>query len=231
MKFLRPIFGILDKEKVIYTSLYSLFYISLTSATLSVLDVHNFKAFGINFTFTVGLIFFPLTFVISNFIQDRYNIQIANTVVLVALASDGILMLMLHIMSSLGDSQASYTVYNPLFKVWCISAFSITISCFFNNIIFKYIRRHFSKGFFGALISILTSSTMAEIILTCISLPLILTMSSEVSNVVSAIIFNLVYKLTFTSVASFIIALIKAYIEYTNEKIDLYRKQIGQSSI
>lgn len=219
MNYLKFIFGKIDNDKLIYTSLYSLFFISLTSATLSVLDVYNFFFLDLEITFTTGLLFFPLTFVISNLIQDRYNIQTANTVVLVALFSDGVLMLMLKITSILGSSDQYFFVYSPLFKVWCISFFSIIVSCFINNVIFKKLRIYFSKGFIGAFISILTSSVTAEILLTCISLPMILSLSSNVKNTLSAIILNFAYKIIFTFIASVLIAFVKAYLEYKKTSI------------
>ncbi len=235
MRYFRLIFGVVDRERMLYTMLYSLFFISLTSATLSVLDVRNFEFEGYSLSFAVGLLFFPLTFVISNFIQDRYDIRTANTVVFTALVADGALMLMLYITSSLGESQSSYVVYSPLIRVWSISFFSIIISCIFNNIIFKYVRKHFKRGFWGAFVSILTSSTMAEIILTCISLPLILSMSTDVANTTSVVVFNLAYKLLFTAVASVIVAFIKSNIEYraslVEERKALYRESIGQSPV
>ncbi|MBK2124555.1 VUT family protein [Fangia hongkongensis] len=235
MRYFRLIFGVVDRERMLYTMLYSLFFISLTSATLSVLDVRNFEFEGYSLSFAVGLLFFPLTFVISNFIQDRYDIRTANTVVFTALVADGALMLMLYITSSLGESQSSYAVYSPLIRVWSISFFSIIISCIFNNIIFKYVRKHFKRGFWGAFVSILTSSTMAEIILTCISLPLILSMSQNVSSLSSVMLLNLVYKFSFTGVASIIVAFIKTHIEYKRDFIEnkksLYVAEVSKQSI
>jgi uncharacterized PurR-regulated membrane protein YhhQ (DUF165 family) len=210
------VFGVISKERLKYTILYSLFMVSLTSATIGIRDVHNFVMFGIHLTFTVGVIFFPLTFVISNIIQEEYDIDTANTVVFSALLTDLIMVSMLYLIAFFGDSKSYHSIFGPLPYVWMVSFISILISCFINNAIFKKIRNHFNVGFVGILVSILTSSIVAETILPIIALPFLLAGKNNI-YLFSAIALAFGYKLVVTAIASFLVAIVKGAFQYRSQ--------------
>ncbi|MBX9702945.1 MAG: VUT family protein [Rickettsiales bacterium] len=215
---IRRLFGVINEELLKYTVLFIMFFVSLTVTTISILNVYNLNFMGSSITVAPGIIFFPLTFIISNIIQEEYNQEVANTVVFTALWADGIMVSMLCFIGILGENQKYYDVFTPLPKVWTISCTAIIISSFLNNAIFKKIRQKLNKGFMGLFISIMTSSVSAETILSCLALPSILMLHEHATNRFSAVILVLGYKILFSVLAAIIYAFVKTILQYKNNE-------------
>ncbi|WP_407712575.1 VUT family protein [Citrobacter koseri] len=88
-----------------------LFTIILCCTTLFFFD-HKELAYGEHaIHFSVGLIVFPLTFTISNVLQDRYGKLYANTVTRYAFICDLVLVSIAYILCNIGDRNDYFSVY------------------------------------------------------------------------------------------------------------------------
>lgn len=177
-----------------------LFCIILCSSTLFFFDKKSFHLFGVPIVMSVGLIFFPLTFTITNLIQHRYGRLFANTVVRYGFIADAILVTIGYILIHVGDRQDYFSVYHQIPSIMIATFFFVWMSNFLNVNIFEKMKN--SPSF----VKFFVASAVAETSVSAISVPLLMFENHLHGNAIYSVLFIAAYKMTVTFVMAVIIS-------------------------
>ena len=120
-KLMYFLFGEVDPKVIPDLGLTLTFFISLFSATCFFFDARMITVLGYQVHFPVGLIFFPLTYVISNIFQFRRGRQVANAMVACCFIADLFLVTMGWFIANIGDRKDFYTVFCTLYLPYQLS--------------------------------------------------------------------------------------------------------------
>lgn len=208
----RYLFGELDYSKVKEISLALAFFICLFSATCFFFDAHQLQLFGHYIHFPVGLLFFPATYVISNIIQHQFGRKVANTVVACSFIADLFLVAMSWIISYMGDRADYFTVFKDLPIIMMATFIFLTVSSAINIIIFEKLDRIRKTSIFGFFIGFFTSITVAELVVSSMSMPLLFYKQGFNTNVYLTIFITVSYKVLFNLLSTIL------YVLYTSKK-------------
>ncbi|RYV04136.1 hypothetical protein SOPP22_01675 [Shewanella sp. OPT22] len=197
---LNKLFGETQSEhgRVIYPILFT---ILLTSTTFFFFDYRTVHIFGNELHFSVGLIFFPLTFSISNMMQYRYGMLFANTAVRYGFLGDLLFVGIAWLLSHLGERQDYLSVYRELPTIMTLTFFFVWLSNAINFKLFSIMNgkvHHFFSFFVSCLI--------AECSVSFISVPLMMYQNHLNSSQFLSIAFIVGYKVVATLVLSSVMA-------------------------
>ncbi|MCF6777285.1 VUT family protein [Thiotrichales bacterium 19X7-9] len=196
------LFGEIEKKKFVEFFLCLLFFISLFSATCFFFDHKELNIWDYKINFPVGLLFFPLTFVISNIIQDFYGKKTANTVVACSFIADILLVAISLIIASVGDRNDYYTVFKDLPTIMGATLIFLAVSSSFNIFIYGKIKKICSSSVLGMAISFFGSTTAAEILTSSMSMPLLFYKEGISGSILLSISVIVIYKLSFNFIAT-----------------------------
>ncbi len=130
---LTKLFGKTQKDHWIF--IYPIaFTIFLTSTTFFFFDYKSILLFGHELHFSVGLLFFPVTFSISNMMQYRYGVLFANTAVRYGFLGDLCFVIIAWLLSHIGERLDYLSVYDEIPTIMLMTFFFVWLS---NTINFK----------------------------------------------------------------------------------------------
>jgi uncharacterized PurR-regulated membrane protein YhhQ (DUF165 family) len=93
------------------------YFISLFSTTCFFFDTHQFELFCSVQQLPIALTFFPLTFALSNVIQDKFGRRVANSLILTSFIFDTLLVFGGLFLAWIGDRADYWTVFNRPAKI------------------------------------------------------------------------------------------------------------------
>jgi uncharacterized PurR-regulated membrane protein YhhQ (DUF165 family) len=182
-------------------SLPIFFCIILTSTTLFFYDHMTIVLFRHNIHVSVGLIFFPFTFTITNIMQYKYGKIFANTAVRFSFIGDVLLVSIAFLLSSIGEREDYFSVYKEVPSIMIMTFFFVWLSNFINIKLFSSLENN-TSNFFRFFIS----SSVSEVSISCISIPMMFFKNSLTDNLIISILFISAYKIIVTMVLSLIIS-------------------------
>ncbi len=171
-KIISKIFITLNIEKFKEYCLVVGYFTSLFSATCFFFDAHQFKLFGLPQQLPIGLTFFPLTFALSNIIQDKFGVKAANSLVLTAFIFDTLLVFGGLFLAWIGDREDYWTVFRDMPSIMIATWFFLGIGSVFNIALYKYLGRKDPKNIFDMLVRFFITITATELLTSTISMPL-----------------------------------------------------------
>ncbi|MCF6768430.1 VUT family protein [Thiotrichales bacterium 19S11-10] len=211
------LFGEIDRYKTAEIFLSLLFFISLFTATCFFFDHRFIEIFGVEINFPVGLLFFPLTFVISNMTQDLFGRRAANTIVFCSFFADILLVSMSWVIANVGDRYDYYTVFNDLPIIMGATLVFLAISSAFNIFIYELLKKVRTTNIIGLGLSFFSSTTAAEILTSSMSMPLLFYKEGISGSILLSIGVIVAYKIIFNLVATLVYIMIfdkiKSYID------------------
>ncbi len=178
------------------------FFISLFSATCFFFDSHQVHIFGYAVHFPVGLLFFPLTYVVSNIVQDRSGRSAANTMVACSYGADIILVMMSWVIAHAGDRADYLSVFKDLPLIMGATFVFIAISSVINIVIFELLKEWRRRSTMGLFVSFFASITVAELAVSSMSMPLLFFKQGFSHQLGLTITLIVTYKLVFNAVAT-----------------------------
>lgn len=203
MKILDKIFGetIDDDHGRIFLPV--IFCIILSSTTLFFYNYKTLFVFGYPLHLSMGLIFFPLTFTLTNVMQEKYGKLFANTAVRYGFLSDAILIFLSYILSYYGERQDYYSVYKEPPMIMGMTFIFVWMSTFINTTVFEKLKLLNKSTFTRFFIS----STLAETSISTISIPMMMFNNGLKQGIFLSIFFIVFYKIFFTLILSTLIAI------------------------
>ena len=114
-----------DHWVIIYPIAFTIF---LTSTTFFFFDYKTIELFGYPLHLSVGLLFFPLTFSLSNLMQYRYGTLFANTVVRYGFLGDLCFVCIAWLLSHIGERQDYLSVYSEIPTIMLVTFFFVWLS-------------------------------------------------------------------------------------------------------
>lgn len=179
-----------------------LFTIILCCTTLFFFDHKEISVAGFTIHFSVGILVFPLTFTISNILQDKYGKLYANTVTRYAFICDLILVCIAYILCHFGDRSDYFTVFKQPPVIMGVTFFTIWMSNLINTFLFEKIKNSWKNTF--ALYSV--AAIVSESSISAISIPIMMFENNITGGAVITIAAVVSYKITFTLFCSMIIS-------------------------
>jgi uncharacterized PurR-regulated membrane protein YhhQ (DUF165 family) len=203
-------FNILDKlfgETIksetdrIYLPIY--FTITLCMTTVFFFDHDTFDLFGEPLHFSVGLVVFPLTFTLSNIIQDRYGRLFTNTVIRYAFLADCIFVFCGYALTYIGNREDYFSVFRQIPVIMLSTFFFVWLSNTINIVTFSILQNKKVNNF--AKYSV--AAIFAESSVSMISIPLMMYKNNLSGGALVSVIVVVFYKIAVTLLLSFIASL------------------------
>lgn len=179
-----------------------LFAIILCCTTLFFFDHREISVFGHAIHFSVGILVFPLTFTISNVLQDKYGKLYANTVTRYAFICDLILVCLAYVLCNLGDREDYFSVFKQPPVIMGVTFFTIWMSNLINTFLFDKIKRNLNNTF----VLYSAAAIVSETSISAISIPIMMFENNITGGAVITIAAVVAYKITFTLFCSVIIS-------------------------
>ncbi len=203
----------LDSYKFKEYSLILAYFTSFFSATCFFFDAHKIAIFGTIIQFPVGLVFFPLTFALSNIIQDKLGKNVANSLVLAGFIFNNLLVFGSYFLASIGDRLDYFTVFKDMTTIMISTWFFIGIASVFNILLYAYLQRIPSKNIIIRFLRFFISITATEILISTMSMPLLF----YKHGLQGSVCFTLLLVVTYKLVANLIIS--SLYGLFNNSKL------------
>lgn len=199
------VFGETIKTKHDKIFLPMLFTIILCTTTLFFFDHREIDLLGFTVHFSVGLLVFPLTFTISNILQDNYGKLYANTVTRYAFICDLILVSLAYALCRFGDREDYFTVYKQPLIIMGLTFFTVWMSNLINTFLFDKIKNKKWNAFF--LFSV--AAIISEPSISAISIPIMMVENNLTGGALVSIFIVVTYKISFTIICSLFISMRK----------------------
>lgn len=187
-----------DHWKFIYPIAFTIF---LTSTTFFFFDYRTIEVFGYPLHLSVGLLFFPVTFSLSNLMQYRYGVLFANTAVRYGFLGDLLFVMLAWLLSHIGERQDYLSVYNQIPTIMAMTFFFVWLS---NGINFKLFS--IMDGKVPPFFSFFAACLVAECSVSFISIPMMMYKNHLNSNEMLSIGFIVGYKVLATLILSALIS-------------------------
>ena len=187
-----------DHWVIIYPIAFTIF---LTSTTFFFFDYKTIELFGYPLHLSVGLLFFPLTFSLSNLMQYRYGTLFANTVVRYGFLGDLCFVCIAWLLSHIGDRQDYLSVYSEIPTIMLVTFFFVWLSNTINLKLFAIM-----DGKVHAFFSFFVACLIAECSVSFISIPIMMYENHLNSNQMLSIAFIVAYKVVASLLLSTIIS-------------------------
>ncbi|MGV3278024.1 VUT family protein [Rickettsiales bacterium LUAb2] len=200
-------------------SLVLAYFVCLFITTCFFFDAHKVEVLGYTIQLPIALTFFPLTFAISNIIQDKFGKVAATSLTFLAFTFDTLLVFGAVFLASIGDRSDYWTVFKDMPTIMVSTWLFMGVGSTVNILFYGYINKKPAKSTAIAMLRLFSAITLAEIITSSMSMPLlfykhglegslILTITISVAykvlaNIVITIVYGiLIKKNNFTSIKS-----------------------------
>lgn len=203
LKMLDKLFGETIKFETDKVYLPIFFTIILCMTTVFFFDHIRIDLLGETLHFSVGLIVFPLTFTLSNIIQDRYGRLFANTVVRYAFIIDCIFVFCGYALTYIGNREDYFSVFKEIPVIMVSTFFFVWLSNTINIVTFSTLQKKKVSDF--AKYSI--AAILAESSVSMISIPLMMYENNLSGGALLSVTVVVLYKITVTLLLSFIVSL------------------------
>jgi uncharacterized PurR-regulated membrane protein YhhQ (DUF165 family) len=203
IEVLNKIFGQTIEHDHARVYLPILFCIVLTSSTFFFFDYRSVDILSVKIHFSMGLIFFPMTFTLVNIIQELYGRLFANTVVRYGFLCDAFFVAIAWLLSHIGERADYLSVYDQLPTIMGMTFVFVWISNMLNTWIFEKLK--FRQCF--VFIRYFISSFVAETVISGISIPLMMRENNLNEGALVSILFIAIYKIAFTFLLSALVAM------------------------
>lgn len=179
-----------------------LFCIVLSSTTLLFFNHKTILIFGYPLHLSMGLIVFPLTFTLTNIMQELYGKLFANTAVRYGFLCDALLVFIAFVLSNLGERQDYFTVYKDPPTIMVMTFIFLWMSTLINTIMFEKLK-NWGKSTFARFF---ISSVLAETSISIISIPTMMWKNNLTDGAFLSVLFIVLYKVISTFILSVIIS-------------------------
>ncbi len=170
------------------------YFISLFSTTCFFFDTHQFELFGSVQQLPIALTFFPLTFALSNIIQDKFGRRVANTLILTSFIFDTLLVFGGLFLAWIGDRVDYWTVFKDMPSIMIATWLFFGIGSIFNIILYSYLKRREAKNVFDVVFRFFLSITATEILMSAMSMPFMFYKHGLSGSVLLTIAIGVTYK-------------------------------------
>lgn len=185
----------------IYLPLF--FTITLCITTMFFFDHVTFDLFGEPLHFSMGLIVFPLTFTLSNVIQDRYGRLFTNTVVRYAFLTDCILVFCGYALTYIGNREDYYSVFSEIPVIMTSTFFFVWLGNTINIVTFSILQNKKVNDF----VKYSIAAIFAESSISMISIPLMMYKNNLSGGALLSLLVVIFYKIAVTLLLSLIVSL------------------------
>lgn len=185
-----------DSNKLIEYSLVVGYFCSLFISTCFFFDSKKIEIFHIIIQFPIGLIFFPLTFGISNILQDIYGKLITNTVIATAFIFDTILVFGGLFLAWMGDRNDFWTVFKDIPNIMIATWLFLGIGSIFNITLYNYFKKTQPKNIFSLMLRFFITITSTEILTSTMSMPLMFYKHGLHGSIILTILAIVLYKIS-----------------------------------
>lgn len=203
IKLLDKLFGQTIKSEADKVYLPMFFTTTLCMTTIFFFDHISFNIFDEPIHFSVGLILFPLTFTLSNIIQDRYGRLFTNTVVRNAFISDCIFVFCGYALTYIGNRGDYFSVFSEIPVIMISTFFFVWLSNSINIVTFSFLQKKKVNDF----VKYSVAAILAESSVSMISIPLMMYKNKLSGGALVSIAIVVFYKIAVTLLLSFIVSL------------------------
>ena len=179
------------------------FTTTLCMTTVFFFDHVTFNLFGEPLHFSVGLVVFPLTFTLSNIIQDRHGRLFTNTVVRYAFLADCIFVFCGYALTYIGNREDYFSVFSEIPVIMLSTFFFVWLSNTINIVTFSFLQKKKVNDF--AKYSV--AAIFAESSVSMISIPLMMYKNNLSGGALVSVAVVVFYKIAVTLLLSFIVSL------------------------
>lgn len=184
-----------DSNKLIEYSLVVGYFCSLFISTCFFFDSKKIEIFHIIIQFPIGLIFFPLTFGISNILQDIYGKLITNTVIATSFIFDTVLVFGGLFLAWMGDRNDFWTVFKDIPNIMIATWLFLGIGSIFNITLYNYFKKIQPKNIFSLMLRFFITITSTEILTSTMSMPLMFYKHGLHGSIILTILAIVLYKI------------------------------------
>jgi len=202
-KILNKLFGETIKSETDRIYLPIFFTITLCMTTVFFFDHVTVDFLGEPLHFSVGLVVFPLTFTLSNIIQDRYGRLFTNTVIRYAFVADCIFVFCGYALTYIGNREDYFSVFSEIPVIMLSTFFFVWLSNTINIVTFSILQKKKVNDF--AKYSI--AAIFAESSVSMISIPLMMYKNNLSGGALLSVAVVVFYKIVVTLLLSFIVSL------------------------
>lgn len=193
-KTLNHTYNSIDIDKLKEYCLIVGYFASLFSATCFFFDSHKTNIFDFTLQLPIGLTFFPLTFALSNILQDKFGRRAANSLILTAFIFDTLLVFGGLFLAYIGDRQDYWTVFKDMPHIMIATWFFLGIGSIFNIALYTYLGKTEPKGLIGMLFRFFLTITATELLTSMMSMPLMFYKHGLTGSIALTIIAIVIYK-------------------------------------
>lgn len=163
----------LDLAKLAEYSLVLGYFISLFSTTCFFFDTHQVSLLGHIIQLPIALIFFPITFALSNVIQDKFGPATSNSLILTSFVFDTLLVFAGTFIAFIGDRSDYWSVFRDMPSIMISTWFFLGISSVFNVKLYTYLNSLPNRFIFGPTLKFFITITATETLISFMSMPLL----------------------------------------------------------
>lgn len=171
------------------------YFIALFSTTCFFFDTHKVTLFGSVIQLPVAITFFPITFALSNVIQDKFGPRATNSLMLASLTFDTLLVFAGFFLASVGDRADYWSVFRDMPTIMLSTWFFLGVSFIFNIKLYAYLSRLPGRSVFMRILKFFITITATETLISSMSIPLLFYKHGLEGSLILTAILVIIYKI------------------------------------
>lgn len=185
------------------------YFIALFSTTCFFFNPHKAVLFGIIVQVPIALTFFPLTFALSNIVQNIYGKYAARDLFLSSFVFDTLLVFVGLFLSHMGDRGDYLSVFKDMPTIMISTWFFMGIGSIFNITLYSWLNKSPPKNPCANVTRFFITITSTELLTSLMSMPLMFYKHGLEGSLVLSIAISVLYKVLANVVITFVYALFR----------------------
>lgn len=186
---------ILNSNKLAEYSIILGYFVCLFITTCFFFDTHKIVLDNVTIQLPICLTFFPITFALSNVIQDKFGKGASTSLVLLSFIFDTLLVFGGLFLAYIGDRIDYWTVFKDMPTIMISTWVFMGISATFNIFVYNYLSKKLHKNKLQKMLAFFISLTLTEALSSSLSMPLLFFKHHLTGSVLLTILISVIYKL------------------------------------